>query len=200
MQKSNLKVRNMIPREGFLMKPSYAYLHGFLSGPSSSKGRHLAGQFQRFGVELTRLDLNGADGPPGLTHEGAFAAVDAFWHTHSSPLRLVGSSFGGWAAAAYAERHPERVDRLLLLCPGFGLADRLQDVIGGPEAMSRWEVDGERTFAMPSSGATMCIPWKFAATARQQPAFPQPQCRTLVIHGQDDEGAPFRHWPCAHPG
>ncbi|KAL3927013.1 MAG: hypothetical protein SGPRY_003020, partial [Prymnesium sp.] len=45
-------------------------------------------------------------------------ALDECWQLGGKqPLGLIGSSFGGWAAAAYAERHPGRVHRLLLLCP-----------------------------------------------------------------------------------
>ena len=97
----------------------FAYLHGFLSGPTSSKGRFLATQFGgRFAARLDLLDLNGRGGPSMLSHYGAFQAIDRHWRTRQDvPLRLIGSSFGGWAAAAYAAQHPERVDRLLLLNP-----------------------------------------------------------------------------------
>jgi uncharacterized protein len=107
--------------------PCYAYLHGFLSGPTSSKGRYLAEQLERrFATRLHLLDLNGGGGPSMLSHAGALAAVDACWQAHAGagPLRLIGSSFGGWAAAAYAALHPDRVDRLLLLCPVTVVAAR----------------------------------------------------------------------------
>jgi uncharacterized protein len=99
---------------------SFAYLHGFLSGPTSSKGRFLAEQFERrFSARLHLLDLNGGGGPSALSHSGALEAVDECWRSHGqgNAINLIGSSFGGWAAAAYAARHPERVHRLLLLCP-----------------------------------------------------------------------------------
>eukprot|EP00965_Chrysotila_dentata_P092691 3059521-Pleurochrysis_carterae.AAC.1 len=143
------------------MRVHYAYLHGFLSSATSSKGTAMQSAFWRAQQEkLHLLDLNGRSGPSGLTPGGAIDAVHAFWEEccqgeglpkHESGewacgqgeervgarlgvgagagagagsssgagagaggepvrLRLIGSSFGGWAAARYAELFPERVD------------------------------------------------------------------------------------------
>lgn len=176
------------------MKPTLAYLHGFLSGPTSSKGRYLANKLERrFSEQLYLLDLNSGGGPSMLTHEGAFKAVDACWHAQgSAPLRLIGSSFGGWTAATYAARHPDRVERLVLLCPGFDLAERWEHIVGGAEQLAAWEARGSRKFMVPSSGAHVNIPWAFAANCRNYPAVPQPGCRTTIIHGEHDNVVPWR--------
>ncbi len=50
------------------------------------------------------------------------------------PVRLVGHSWGAMLAGAYIERHPERVDRAVLLEPGFfdqESADYFLSAIGG---------------------------------------------------------------------
>lgn len=43
----------------------FAYLHGFLSGPDSVKGRHLQAFLKTLGVDLRLLDLNGDEGFAG---------------------------------------------------------------------------------------------------------------------------------------
>lgn len=180
------------------MKRAYAYCHGFLSGPSSSKGRFLASALAWRGVSLALLDLNLPDGhPASLSHEGALSAIDEFWKAaqRESPgtrLCLVGSSFGGWAAAAYAHRHPERVSRCLLLCPGFELGSRWQSIVGGADELLAWERDGARTFLMPHTGAPVRIPWRFAADSmRLDVSGPLVvRCPTAIIHGLQDDVVP----------
>jgi pimeloyl-ACP methyl ester carboxylesterase len=127
---------------------TFAYCHGFLSSPASSKGRFLAAEFASRGAHLHLLDLNRGDGgPESLCHQGALEAIDEHWHSSNlRPLRLVGSSFGGWAAAAYAARYPERVERLVLLCPGFSLHKRWESIVGGALEMDAWQRDGVRPF------------------------------------------------------
>ena len=180
------------------MKRAYAYCHGFLSGPSSSKGRFLASALAWRGVTLALLDLNTPDGhPASLSHEGALSKIDDFWKAaqRDSPgtrLCLVGSSFGGWAAAAYAQRHPDRVSRCLLLCPGFELGSRWQSIVGGADELLAWERDDARTFLMPHTGAPVRIPWRFAADSmRLDVSVPLVvRCPTTIIHGLQDDVVP----------
>jgi hypothetical protein len=174
-------------------KPLYAYCHGFLSGPSSSKGRYLRSLLDRHGIHLHLLDLNGPDGPASLTPGGALASIEAFWasHANGSKMRLIGSSFGGWASARYAELHPDRVDRMLLLAPAFEL--RWHGIIGD-SGVAQWRRDGVREFTMPSSGATVRIPWSFAvAVDNDLGGHPPPRLRvpTTIVHGEKDEALPI---------
>ncbi len=85
--------------------PVYAYLHGFLSSVASTKGRYLSESLTPFGIVLHQLCLNGAGGPSALTPARALGAVDACLEAapEGTKLRLIGSSFGGWTAARYAE-------------------------------------------------------------------------------------------------
>ena len=120
----------------------YAYLHGFGSSRLSRKGVFLRDELAPGGVELELLDLN----VPSFgrqTYSDILASIDAFDATTAEgvKLRVLGSSMGGYLAARWAELHPDRVDRLFLLCPGFDLAFRWPILLGA-DAMERWEANG----------------------------------------------------------
>lgn len=175
----------------------FAYLHGFASGPLSRKGQYLSRVFSERGLSLELPDLNRpsfAQLSPGAALESidVLCADDRRWC-------FVGSSFGGWLAARWAELHPDRVDRLLLLCPGFGLADRWPLLLG-PERMAQWEREG--ALEMPD-GAGVMVPvhWRFYLEACEQPARPRVPCETLIVHGTADEVVPVegsRRYAAAH--
>lgn len=73
--------------------------------------------------------------------------LDKFIQT--PPYHLVASSLGGQIAVEYASRHPEKIDRLVLLCPsGMGSEERLPIMEGARHKDYRGLV--ESTFYNPS--------------------------------------------------
>ena len=71
-----------------------------------------------------------------------------------TPTVLVGHSRGGLVATALAQRHPELVLKLILLCPSWSVASRRS--AGRPI---------ERSLAIPGIGALL---WAAASDARQR--------------------------------
>lgn len=173
-----------------MQSPRYVHLHGFASSPSSRKARALAETFRALGLELEVPDLNRPSFAE-LSHDAMLAAVDQLWAERpEAPLHLVGSSLGGWLAARYAELHPERVSRLVLLCPGFHLAERWPRLVG-EEWFAVWEHNG----ALPlpdATGEKVPVHWGFIVEARRQPAEPVVPCPTVIVHGRRDETVPIR--------
>lgn len=178
----------------------FAYLHGFASGPLSKKGQHLARAFEARGVSLELPDLN-CPSFAELSQEAALAALDAMAEDGpDAPFRLVGSSFGGWLAARWAELHPARVDRLVLLCPGFELSTRWP-VLVGEENMRRWQAEGALEME-DGAGVSAPVHWAFYEESLRQPGRPGVPCPTLVIHGRRDEVVPIetsRSYVAEHP-
>jgi len=168
----------------------YAYLHGFASGPLSRKGQELARRLALRGVDLALPDLNRPSFSE-LTVEGALAAVDDLVRSGPSGTawRFIGSSFGGYVAALWAARNPERVDRLLLLCPGFDLARRWPELLGAG-ALERWRREGAFPFE-DGAGALVPVHWGFFESMKRQPAFPEVPCPTRIVHGRRDEVVPI---------
>jgi pimeloyl-ACP methyl ester carboxylesterase len=179
----------------------YAYLHGLGSSPRSHKGVALERAFASRGLTLERPDLNRPSFAL-LDHAAMLAAVDEMdaLEPHGPPWRLVGSSLGGWVAARWAELRPDRVDRLVLLCPGFDLADRWPDVVGA-EQMARWQREGALALA-DAGGALVDVHWGFMESARRHPGTPETPCPTLILHGVRDEIVPIeqsRRYAAARP-
>jgi pimeloyl-ACP methyl ester carboxylesterase len=168
----------------------FAYLHGFASGPLSAKGVFVAQRFEERGLPFERPDLN-RPSFARLSHDAALAAVDDMdvaARAEGARWGFVGSSLGGWLAARWAELHPARVDRLVLLCPGFDLAARWP-VIFGEAAMQRWRREGSLELA-DGAGVPTRVHYAFYEESLRQPAFPEVPCPTLILHGTRDEVVP----------
>lgn len=167
----------------------HAYLHGFASGPLSRKGRELARRLAPAGVDLALPDLN-RPSFARLTIEGSLAAIDELTggRRAATTWRFIGSSFGGYLAALWAARHPERVDRLLLLCPGFDLARRWPALLG-PDALTQWKRLGSFPF-QDGAGRPVPVHWELYESMERHPAFPEVPCPTKILHGRRDETVP----------
>jgi pimeloyl-ACP methyl ester carboxylesterase len=170
----------------------YLYLHGFGSSPASRKGQAMASAFSERGVKLHLPDLNQPSFAQ-LSHAAMLATIDDCVAANDSAQSwvLVGSSLGGWLAARWAELHPERVARLVLLCPAFDLGNCWEPLLGA-ELMARWASDGE--LRLPDAcGGEQPVHYAFYQATLHEPAFPSAGCPTLIVHGRSDEVVPIAH-------
>jgi pimeloyl-ACP methyl ester carboxylesterase len=173
----------------------FAYLHGFASGPWSAKGRLLVDAFAARGTRLHLPDLN-LPSFASLSHDAMLAGVDELDASLGAGRRLadgawglIGSSMGGWLAARWAELHPERVARLVLLAPGLDLPQRWREVIS-PAELAAWERRGWIEGPRPGR-ESIRLHWGFMEEARRQPPLPEPRCPTLILHGSRDTVVPL---------
>jgi pimeloyl-ACP methyl ester carboxylesterase len=168
----------------------HAYFHGFASSPDSRKGNRLAREFASRGIPFWRPDMNAPSfGRLTVTAMmGVVGALDAAEGARAT-WRVVGSSLGGFLAALWASRNPDRVDRLVLLCPAFDMRSRWPGMIGAAN-MERWRAEG--TLPMPDhAGVPTPVHWGLMDDLSRWPAVPEAPCPTLVIHGVDDETVPI---------
>ncbi|RLB55124.1 MAG: alpha/beta hydrolase [Deltaproteobacteria bacterium] len=182
----------------------YAYLHGFASSPKATKGVALAKAFRDRGHDFELPDLN-QPAFEGLSHDACLGALDAMHRNRAADdgarWCLIGSSLGGWLAARWAEMHPARVERLVLLCPGFDLRDRWPAMLGS-EKMAKWGSEGE-LYMPDASGVYAPVHYGFYIESLRQPGRPSVPCPTLIIHGTRDETVPIetsRSYVADHPG
>lgn len=163
---------------------SIVYLHGFASGPSSTKASILVPPLVRAGWHVAVPDLNEGDFEH-LTVTRAIACASR--HLRERTL-VVGSSFGAYAAALLAERD-DRVKGLVLMAPAFGMAERLE-ARHGPHEIERWRARGKVDVEHFATGRAEAIGFGLIEDARRHPSRPRLRVPTYVLHGARDDVVP----------
>lgn len=169
----------------------YAYLHGFASGPKAAKGLALARNFAQQDLTLHRPDLN----QPSFAKLTVTAMLDEVDRLHDAvsaraegevAWRFIASSLGGWVASLWAQRAPERVDRMILLCPGFDMASRWPAMMGA-DAFAAWKTRGEHEFP-DGAGLPTPVHWGFIEDAARYDSTPAPpkDLPIHIVHGRAD--------------
>jgi uncharacterized protein len=166
----------------------YIYLHGFSSGPGSTKAKYIKAQFDRIGIELQVPDLN-QDDFTHLTVSRQIAQVIDLFPQDRSPVTLIGSSLGGWIAAIIAQNYSQ-VDRLILLAPAFDfLAHWLPKI--GEQQLSSWQKTGYLSIYHHAIKNLVPLHYDFLNDARKYPLNEINRVLpTLIIHGVHDEVIP----------
>lgn len=172
------------------------YLHGFASGPQSSKAQFFRSRFEELGVgvEIPRLDEGDFE---HLTITRQLDVIDRA--VRADRVVLMGSSLGGYLAALYAARHIN-VQRLVLLAPAFQFPSRWRDSYR--DQMDQWKRDGSLPFFHYAYKEERPLGYGFvedAAKYEDEPDFHQP---ALVIHGVNDTVVPVeasRTFCASHP-
>ncbi len=165
------------------------YLHGFASGPSSQKARHLARRFAEAGLRLETPDLTpGEDGFERSTPSSMLAVAERLLAAAAPPHALVGSSLGGYLAAVAASRDPS-IERLVLLAPAVRLFERWDRRLS-PADREAWQTRGLGVDHF-ASGRRRRLGWAFHEDARGWPPFPVVRVPTLVLTGRRDDTVPF---------
>lgn len=164
------------------------YLHGFASGPTSGKGQFFRRRFAELGHELELPDLTEGDFEH-TTLSRQLAFLEDLVGT--APAILLGSSLGGYLAALFAARHPERVPGVALLAPAFGLARRWADSLD-EETLRQWRQDGWRYVYHFGEKQVRRIGYGLIEDGLQYEEFPDVRRPALVIHGRRDEAVDHR--------
>ena len=164
------------------------YLHGFASGPSSSKARFFRDRLAPSGGEILIPDLAAGDFEH-LTISAQLAVMERA--AAGRPVSVMGSSMGGYLAALYAARHPE-VTRLVLMAPAFGFARRWPDRLG-PNAVEEWRRRGSMDFFHYADNRMRPVWYGLLEDAWQYEDFPDFSQPALIFHGAHDDVVPFEY-------
>ena len=168
--------------------PKWLYLHGFASGAGSAKGVAVARHFAARGVDVERLDLR----RPSLERlrlSAILAEVRSAIGGAADRAVLFGSSLGGLAAARLAEEDA-RVCALVLLAPGFRIAERFR-IRMGEAAFARWRESGWLETLDYTTNQPARVDFGFiedaAAIDARNDGWPDVRVPTLIVHGRQDE-------------
>jgi len=168
-----------------------AYFHGFASSAHSTKGVYLQKAFlAKGGPVINLLELN-VPSFSELTCTGALRVMDELAEKEEkTKWCLLGSSMGGFLAARWASLHPERVNKLVLLCPGFNLVERWPAMLGESK-LREWQSKGSLPFP-DADGKSTPVHFAFYADVQSHPPFPNVQnTPVLIVHGSKDVVVPI---------
>ena len=164
------------------------YLHGFASGPMSSKAQFFRRRFEGMGVEMQIPDLSEGNFE-GLTLSGQLRVIEAT--AGDGDVRLIGSSMGGYLAALYAARHAE-VSRVTLLAPAFGFARRWPLKLGA-EKVAEWRRTGWLPMYHYGAKRESRVGYQLLEDAEQYEDYPDVSQPTLIFHGRHDDVVPSEY-------
>ena len=164
------------------------YLHGFASGPQSSKGQFFRQRFAEMGRPVELPDLTQGDFEhTTLTQQLAF--LDTL--VGNGPAILLGSSLGGYLAALFAANHRQRVPGVVLLAPAFGFARRWAESLG-EQTMREWRERGWRSVYHYGEKQERRIGYGLLGDGLQYEEFPEVRQPALVLHGRRDQSVDHR--------
>jgi uncharacterized protein len=178
----------------------YIYLHGFSSGPESTKAKYIKASFAQAGIELQVPDLNQND----FTHLTVSRQIDQvvdLFPLAGTPVTLIGSSLGGWISAIIAQNHPQ-VERLILLAPAFDFLTHWLPKIG-EQQLNLWSQTRYLDIYHHAVKDLVPLHYDFLTDARKYPlAEITRDLPTLIIHGINDDVVPIsasRDFATSHP-
>jgi pimeloyl-ACP methyl ester carboxylesterase len=162
------------------------YLHGFASGPGSTKAQWLRARLAAAGHALAVPDL--APDFERMTVASMLAVAEAA--VDDGPALVFGSSLGGWLATLLAARRPAAVRGLALFAPAFGFVARWAARLG-PDAMAAWRRAGTLEVFHYGLDRPARLDVGFLDDAARWPAMPDPSCAALVHAGRHDDTVPL---------
>jgi pimeloyl-ACP methyl ester carboxylesterase len=162
--------------DGRAGRPLVIYFHGNAENLETLRYAGLFAEFERIGADVLAVDYPGygrSSGEPSETANLAAAEAALTWamREHPDQRRIAcGWSLGAAVAIQLAARHPESVDRLILLSPWSTLR----------------ALAGEHYPAF-MVGALLRERYDSLAAAASI------RCPTLLVHGEADSIIPMRH-------
>jgi pimeloyl-ACP methyl ester carboxylesterase len=163
---------------------SVLYLHGFASGPLSTKGQYLQRQFGKAGIAVHQPDLAEGDFPRLTVTRQLETARKAA--AQLRPSLVIGSSLGGYVAALLAAGRPRLVPAVVLLAPAFNFARRWAERLGEPQ-MAAWKECGACEVYHYGEKRDLPLRYGFYEDALEHPPFPTFSQPCLMLHGRRDD-------------
>lgn len=177
----------------------YIYLHGFASGPASTKAGAFRERLAAAGCEVTVPALDDGDFT-GLTITRQLAVVRREVERAPGPVRFIGSSMGGYLAALFAASDP-RIEALVLMAPAFDMQVRWRARYGDAK-LAEWQRLGALPTFHYAHGAERPIGYGLYEDMGRHDPRPRISVPALVFIGRRDDvvdPAAVEAWASANP-
>jgi uncharacterized protein len=179
---------------------NYIYLHGFASGPQSTKARYFQTRYAEVGIALEVPDLNQPDFAE-LTISRQIARVVDLLPSDGAPVTLIGSSLGG-LTAAIAAQNCHQVQQLILLAPAFDFLTHWLPKIGDRQ-LTLWQQNSYLPIYHYAQQKLLPLHYNFIIDADRYHLFKSSRIvPTLIVHGIHDAVIPVaasRDFADRHP-
>ena len=170
------------------MKPAIIYLHGFASGPKSTKARFFAARLKEQNIDVYIPDLNGSNFEK-LTLSSQLKIARGILDQVKVPIIFIGSSMGGLLSVLLSKEYRQTIG-LILMAPGFGLPKRWQALLKD-QGMETWKQDGFVEVFHYGLGRPCRLNYGFVDDVQKyQTDKLTVESPTLVFHGRKDETVP----------
>jgi pimeloyl-ACP methyl ester carboxylesterase len=167
------------------------YLHGFASGPQSTKAAYFSDRLAEHGIPLRCPDFNEPD-ITSLTVTRMIDQLAADLAKAEDEVTLIGSSLGGTLAILAAARALPGIDRVILLAPAVMFAKPGHHLLP-PERIEEWRTRGALPFFHYAYEEERLLGYGFYDDSLRHHAFdaamPQP---TLIFQGMRDASVDHR--------
>lgn len=170
--------------------PFVLYLHGFASGPSSTKAKFFSERLAEHGIEMCIPDLNYPSFEK-MTLSSQLDLVDRIIEKIENHERILiaGSSMGG-LLAVLAARKWSSVVALVLMAPGFGLSRRIERFCS-PDEFDAWRRTGATEFFHYKEQRKLPLSYEFVRDIDRHSIDDLiVDVPTAIFHGLRDETVP----------
>ena len=174
------------------------YLHGFASGPKSSKAVYFAKELNELGISTAIPDLNQPDFERMTLTTQLQAVNSAIKNTpQEKQLVIIGSSMGGLLATLIAPE-TKNLAAMILLAPGFGLKKRWPILIGD-DNLKLWKKNGSLDVFNYAVGEKRPLSYRFFEDINNYETDElKVDVPTLIFHGKSDETVPLSASKASH--
>ncbi|NES01575.1 MAG: alpha/beta fold hydrolase [Okeania sp. SIO2F4] len=169
---------------------TFIYLHGFASSPRSNKAIYLRDRFAEINIKLNVVDLN-QDDFFNLTLSRQIHQIESEIKNKSTPIILIGSSFGGLTSTFLAERNP-KIKAIILLAPAFNFFSHLRKSFG-EEKLQKWRERGNYWIYHYGEKGYSLLSYDFIIDLmKYQDEKLRRALPTLIFHGLNDGTIPIQ--------
>ena len=176
----------------------FIYLHGFASGPNSSKAQAFKKRFEKLNITFHVPDLQEDDFENLTLSRQIMLVQNIIYRDKRKKFGLIGSSMGGYLASLIAQTR-DSVKALYLMAPGFNFLNRWRETLN----LSKSTQDLIPVFHYRYNKEVLLNTYLFRDAETWESLPFKRKIPTLIVHGLHDKTVNIlesRNFVSKHPG